>query len=186
LDGVRIKRGINAHERQSFDHCLRDQQAVEGIAVMMGQCRQGCRVAHFNGQDEKTVLPDGAVKEDFIRLMQHVFANADLDGDFPVGCRADEFGVGRVFDELARWRSIVHHPTQTTAAYAYPAANSRQILLEVLQMFVILRHNRQRSLTTTETWLRQYAAGRVQGGYGLMIARDDDFCAGLQAFNQIG
>jgi hypothetical protein len=33
---------------------------------------------------------------------QRIFADADFDRNFPVSCRTDELGVGRVFDELPR------------------------------------------------------------------------------------
>jgi hypothetical protein len=134
LNGVSIEDRINTHKRKSFDQGLRNQQAIERVAVVKRKHRQSSRVTRLNRHDGKAVLPDSAVKENFKWLVQHILADADFDCNFPVRSRADVFGVCGIFDELTRGAAQLCVAQCEPAACAYRGAASWHILLKVFQM----------------------------------------------------
>src|SRR5262249_6808851 len=99
---VRIEDTISAHERHLLDHGLCNQEAIEGIAMMVWQVRQDRRVLWYDGENEKLIVRDFSLHESLIWLGQRVFSEVDLDGYLPVAGWADGDVIVRIDDQALR------------------------------------------------------------------------------------
>jgi hypothetical protein len=79
---IRIKSWIDAQNRNSFHHSLRDQQTVEWVTVMKRQRCQHCCMLWLDSQDAKAIAEDAPLHEGRVWLIQGVFFQTDLDGNF--------------------------------------------------------------------------------------------------------
>jgi hypothetical protein len=81
---VCIKRRIIANNWDLLHQCLRDEQPVERITMMKGQRYQRHCVLRLNSQDAKAIVDNTPLYECRIRLIEGVFFQTDLDGNFPL------------------------------------------------------------------------------------------------------
>jgi hypothetical protein len=74
----------------------------KGSRMMKRQIDESRSVSRFNRQNQETVLEYGAIDKACVRFVEHIFADGDLDGEFPIRCRADLFAVVRILNRFAR------------------------------------------------------------------------------------
>ena len=104
-NGVAVKRGIGAYQREVFRETLGGQQPVERIAVVK---RQGCDLCHVADAEREQGEPvpfhlfrDQKVKGPF----EGERTKADLDGHFPKARGADPFGVFPILNKASCLRT---------------------------------------------------------------------------------
>lgn len=69
---------VRADDGNLFDYRQRNDEPVKRVAMMKRQRRQRCCLAGLDGQNQKTVLNNAPIKERLKRLVQLIFADADL------------------------------------------------------------------------------------------------------------
>jgi hypothetical protein len=99
---VIIKGCVHTHNWNLLSYCLRDDEPIEWITVVEGQCGQYRCMPRLDRQYNEPILPDPPINKGFIRLGQMVLVDADLYCDLPVNGRADQLLVAKIFNQAAR------------------------------------------------------------------------------------
>jgi hypothetical protein len=96
--------GIAGQDRQLFQLALRYQYAIEGVAVVVRECKYMQCVSHLDGQHLDGIDTQLFGNEALQIGRQLELAEATLDGDFPTaGCAQKWFGV-RILHDLSGTR----------------------------------------------------------------------------------
>ncbi len=102
---VGVQLGVVAHERETFSQGLSDQKPVEWVSMVKWQPDHPRGMRGQDGEQVEAVRVQGKVDEILIGPVELPLAQADLDGDLPVGRRADEHFIRRVLDNRLRRRT---------------------------------------------------------------------------------
>ena len=105
LNRVGIEGGIGAHERNVLDEGLRDQEPVEGIAMMKRQAGDFVRVPQLDGQKSNTIEAQLSRDEGVERLGNGKPAEVELDRDLPDARDAQERFVTAIADHPLSMRA---------------------------------------------------------------------------------
>ena len=99
FNGIPAQDTIGSHQRKSLGLTLGDQEAIEGVPVVVRQLKEAEYVSCFDRQDGADAQCRHMFMEEFPTLRKVQFARAHLECDLPQAGRAEQQLVGLISDD---------------------------------------------------------------------------------------